>query len=76
MYLYIRYENKKAWLAANKNHKQLLERMLWHGTSETSVEGINRNGFNKILMGKNGSTAKSFRNQVKLMIENRMLIHV
>ena len=69
MYLYIRYENKKALLAANKDHVQPVERMLWHGTSETSVDGINRNGFNKILMGKNGK--KDFQHYN--MRENRML---
>ena len=55
MYMYIRYENKKAWMAANKDHQKPIERWLWHGTKKHFVDGIIRNGFTKIKMGENGN---------------------
>ena len=55
MYLYIRHENKKAWMAANKDHRKPIEQWLWHGTKKEFVDGIIRNGFTKIKIGNNGN---------------------
>ena len=55
MYQYIRYENKKAWLVANKDHAYAVERMLWYAALQQSVDDINRNGMFQTLMGKYGS---------------------
>ena len=52
MYQYIRYENKKAWLAANKDHEKPVEQWLWYGAPHQSLNDIQRNGLFQTLQGK------------------------
>ena len=52
--LYKRYVIKKQ--AMETSGIQAPEMLLWHGTSLDSVQGINRDGFNRSLCGKNGKT--------------------
>ena len=54
MYLYERYQTKLRWLAKNKDTSEPIEKMLWHGTKENSVNGITKNGFTKLYMGDQG----------------------
>jgi len=52
--LYLKYMVHKQEVKKRCGESALIERSLWHGTSEDAVGSINTGGFNRSYCGKNG----------------------